>query len=223
MTRAAPAPDYAREAALIAAGHARVCGVDEAGRGPWAGPVVAGAAVLDIAHLPAALRDGLDDSKKLSARRREDLFAAMQDAAAQGIVQFAVAEASVEEIDRLNILAATLLAMRRAVGALAPVPAHALIDGNRLPGGLPCPATAIVGGDGRSLSIAAASIAAKVSRDRLMAKLDHELPGYGFAHNAGYGTAEHQAALDHLGVSAAHRRSFAPIRRRLATTISSGE
>lgn len=216
-------PDCALEAALIATGRVGVCGVDEAGRGPWAGPVVAGAAMFDIARLPgfdiarlpAALRDGLDDSKKLSARRREKLFVAMEEAAAQGVLHFAVAEASVEEIDRLNILAATMLAMRRAVAALAPTPAHALIDGNRVPDGLPCPATAIIGGDGRSLSIAAASIAAKVSRDRLMAKLDLELPGYGFARNAGYGTAEHQAALARLGVTVAHRRSFAPIRRLL--------
>jgi ribonuclease HII len=203
-------PDFRYEAARGGI----VCGVDEAGRGPWAGPVVAGAAILDGARLPTRLRDGLDDSKKLTARRREALFAAMEEARADGLLWFATAEASVEEIDRLNILRATLLAMTRAVAALPVAPAHALIDGNRLPE-LPCSAQAIVGGDGKSLSIACASIAAKVTRDRLMAALDVVHPGYGFAHHAGYGTAEHQAALARLGVTPHHRRSFAPIRRIL--------
>jgi ribonuclease HII len=204
-------PDFTVEAAL----GGKVCGVDEAGRGPWAGPVVAGAAVIDIERLPSTLRDRLDDSKKLTLRRREQVFAMMQEAAAVGAMHFAIAEASVVEIDTLNILHATMLAMTRAVAALPLVPDHALIDGNRVPDGLPCPGLAVVGGDARSLSIAAASIAAKVSRDRLMAALDAEFPGYGFARHAGYGAPDHQAALARLGPSPAHRRSFAPVRRLL--------
>ncbi len=204
-------PDFTVETAL----GGKVCGVDEAGRGPWAGPVVAGAAVIDIERLPSTLRDRLDDSKKLTAKRREQVFAMMQEAAAVGAMHFAIAEASVAEIDTLNILHATMLAMTRAVAALPLVPDHALIDGNRVPDGLPCPGLAVVVGDARSLSIAAASIAAKVSRDRMMAALDAEFPGYGFARHAGYGTPDHQAALARLGPSAAHRRSFAPVRRLL--------
>jgi ribonuclease HII len=202
-------PDYRLETSLGGI----VCGVDEAGRGPWAGPVVAGAVVvLDIARLSRRLRQGLDDSKKLSAGRRDELLAEMEAASAEGHLCFAVAAASVGEIDRVNILRATYLAMSRALARLPVAPSHALVDGNGLPPGLPCPASAVIGGDGRSLSIAAASIVAKVARDRLMAKLDTIVPGYGFAHNAGYGTAEHRAALARLGVSRHHRRSFAPVR-----------
>ena len=211
MMAAATVPDFALEAAL----GGNVCGVDEAGRGPWAGPVVAGAAVIDIEYLPAALRERLDDSKKLTAKRREQVFAMMEAAAADGAMHFTIAEASVAEIDALNILRATMLAMTRAVAALPLVPDHALIDGNRVPDGLPCPGRSVIGGDARSLSIAAASIAAKVSRDRMMAVLDAEFPGYGFARHAGYGTPDHQAALARLGPSPAHRRSFAPVRRLL--------
>ena len=207
-------PDYALEAALGDG----VCGIDEAGRGPWAGPVVAAAAILDIHRLPSRLRDRLDDSKKLSAKRRESLFAEMEAAQADGALYFATAEASVAEIDTLNILRATFLAMRRAVNGLPVTPRHALVDGNGLPPGLPCPARAVIGGDGLSLSIAAASIAAKVTRDRLMAALDTQWPGYGFARHAGYGTAQHRDALVRLGVTIHHRRSFAPIRRLLEAT-----
>jgi ribonuclease HII len=189
-----------------------VAGIDEAGRGPWAGPVVAVAVILDRQTMPEMLRVGLDDSKKLSRARREALFAALPGHAVIG-----VGRAEVEEIDRLNILQATLLAMSRAVDALAVRPASALVDGNRPPA-LQCPLKCVVGGDGRSLSIAAASIVAKVTRDRLMAELDAVHPGYGWARNVGYGTAQHRAALAELGVTNHHRRSFAPIARLLETS-----
>ena len=195
--------DLALEAAC---GCVRVCGVDEVGRGPWAGPVVAAAVILDRDWDAA----GVDDSKRLTAAARTRLRGAIEAHAEIGTGQ-----ASVCEIDRLNILNATLLAMRRAVAALPRVPECALVDGNRLPD-LPCPATAVTRGDARSLSIAAASIVAKVERDRLMAGLAVDFPGYGWERNAGYGTPEHAAALERLGVSPHHRRSFAPVARRLA-------
>ncbi len=182
-----------------------VAGVDEAGRGPWAGPVVAAAVILERDAIP----QGIDDSKALSRAHREALYEALQDTAIIGVGQ-----ASVEEIERLNILAAALLAMSRAVDNLAVVPDHALIDGNRAPD-LPCPATTLVGGDGCSLSIAAASIIAKVTRDAIMTRLAADHPGYGWERNAGYGTAEHIAALDRLGVTIHHRRGFKPISRLL--------
>jgi ribonuclease HII len=176
--------------------------VDEAGRGPWAGPVVAAAVVLDRDNVPP----GLNDSKKLTAARRAVLFDTIMASALVG-----VGIAGVEEIDALNILRANDLAMLRAIGALNPAPAAALIDGNRVPPGWPCRAQALVGGDGRSLSIAAASIIAKVTRDRIMAELAKAHPGYGWERNQGYGTAEHRAALTRLGVTWHHRRSFRPI------------
>ncbi len=182
-----------------------VAGVDEAGRGPWAGPVVAAAVVLDRSQVPP----GLDDSKKLSHAARERLFAALQETARIG-----VGTASVAEIDTLNILHATMLAMTRAVAALPCAVDHVLVDGNRLPK-WPHAASAIVGGDAQSASIAAASIIAKVTRDRMMAALDAAHPGYGWAANKGYGTAEHARALVALGVCVHHRRSFAPVRLRL--------
>lgn len=196
-----------------APGRARflVCGVDEAGRGPWAGPVVAAAVILDPARVPA----GLDDSKKLSASRRLQLAAAIRREA----VAFAVAEASVAEIDRLNILAATLLAMTRAVdnvsAAIGAVPDLALVDGNRAPA-LACPVRTLVGGDGLSASVAAASILAKTVRDELMVALDESCPGYGFAAHKGYGVAAHAAALAKLGPSVHHRTSFKPVAEALA-------
>lgn len=203
-------PDFTHENAAITEGFAIVCGVDEAGRGPWAGPVVAAAAILDLDHLSTELRSGIDDSKKLNPAARETLFDLIDGAARTG-----VGVASVEEIDSLNVLEATMTAMARAVADLgAPPPDLALIDGNRTPS-LVCPARAIVRGDALSLSIAAASIIAKVSRDRMMVALDARYPGYGWARNAGYGTAEHQAALAALGVTPAHRRSFRPIRKIL--------
>ncbi len=176
------------------------CGIDEAGRGPWAGPVVAAAVVLrDIPF-------GVDDSKKLSAARREQLFAQISATAS-----FGIGIASVEEIDTLNILQATFLAMRRAVLALPTKPAFALIDGNRLPPNLPCPAETLVKGDGRCASIAAASILAKVTRDRIMAELSQVHPGYGWESNMGYGVPAHLMGLKRLGVTPHHRRSFKPI------------
>lgn len=216
-------PDFTFEEAALVDGARVVAGVDEAGRGPWAGPVVAGAAILARDDLPAQLRDGLDDSKALTRRRREALFTMMADSPA---VVFGIGLASVEEIDSLNILQATFLAMQRAIAALPRVPEFALIDGNRTPE-LPCPCQCIVGGDGRSFSVAAASIAAKVSRDRMMADLDKKHPGYGWSRNAGYGTAEHREGLERLGVTQHHRRSFAPIhnilRRDDASTAIYGQ
>lgn len=190
-----------------------VVGVDEAGRGPWAGPVVAGAAVLDQTLLPQDLVQGLDDSKKLKAAKREALLARLLEAPG---VHLGLGVASVEEIDQLNILQATFLAMSRAVADLGVVPDFALIDGNKVPPGLPCDASAVVKGDGLSLSIAAASIMAKVTRDKMMAELDGQFPGYGWAGNAGYGTAAHIEALSRLGVTVHHRKSYAPIRKMLS-------
>lgn len=181
---------------------ALVCGVDEAGRGPLAGPVVAAAVILD----PCDPIDGLDDSKKLSAKRREFLAIEIRKRA----VAWAVAEASVEEIDRLNILHASMLAMRRAVGALLPVPVRALIDGNRCPA-LNCPAEAIIGGDGKVAAIAAASILAKTVRDAGMARLHEDYPAYGFDRHMGYPTAQHLQALQEHGPCPVHRRSYAPV------------
>lgn len=187
---------------------ARVCGVDEAGRGPWAGPVVA-AAVLFQPH--DLIPRGLNDSKKLSRRTREKLFAQITQA---GIIH-GIGIATAEEIDQRNIWGATQLAMGRAVAALAIAPDMALIDGNLKPAGFPCPTRPIIGGDGISLSIAAASILAKVTRDRLMETLAHTYPAYGFERHAGYGTKQHREALAAHGPCPAHRRSYAPIRALL--------
>lgn len=200
---AAP-PDFDRERALRGQGHLAIAGVDEVGRGPLAGPVTAAAVVLDPDRIP----EGLDDSKRLSPQRRAVLAATLSET-----VRHAIVHVSVEDIDRLNILRAAELAMRRAVVALAPD--FALIDGNRIPPDLPCPAEALVGGDRRSLSIAAASILAKVSRDRLMVELAQQHPGYGWERNAGYPTSEHKKALQNLGATPHHRRSFTPVRNIL--------
>lgn len=185
---------------------AAVAGVDEAGRGPLAGDVVAAAVILD----PARPIVGLADSKRLSAARRETLAAAIR----QHAIAWALGRASVEEIDRLNILEASLLAMRRAVEGLSTVPEHVLVDGNRLPR-WPYRAEAVVGGDGLHGEIAAASILAKVTRDGELAALAAHYPGYGFERHKGYPTREHLEALARLGPTAAHRRSFAPVRRLL--------
>ncbi len=206
-------PDFALERAR-GAPHRPVAGVDEAGRGPWAGPVVAAAAMF-LCPPPPDLAARLDDSKRLSAAARASLLVDLQRLADAGGCALAVGQATVPEIDRLNVLVASLTAMTRAVAALPRPPAHALIDGDRLPAGLPCPAETVVKGDARALSIAAASIVAKVTRDRLMADLDARHPGYGWARNAGYGTAEHRAALARLGPTPHHRRSFAPVARLL--------
>ncbi len=189
----------------------RIAGVDEVGRGPLAGPVVAAAVVLPR-RVPAALAALIDDSKKLSARQREAAFAALMAAQAAGRVEIALGAASVAEIGRINILRASLLAMRRAVLRLPAVPDLALVDGNMAPE-LPCPSRCVIGGDGSELSIGAASIIAKVVRDRCMARLDRRYPGYGWPENAGYGTAAHRDALRRLGATVHHRAGFGTVRQ----------
>ncbi len=183
-----------------------VCGVDEAGRGPLAGPVVAAAVILD----PSRPIDGLNDSKKLSEKKRDLLAVLIRERA----VAWAVGEASVEEIDRFNILQATLLAMRRAVCALAVVPERALVDGNKCPR-LDIPAEAIIKGDGSTACIAAASILAKTTRDAQMVALHACYPQFGFNRNMGYPTPEHFAALQAHGICAVHRKTFAPVAEQL--------
>ncbi len=196
-----PMPDFAIEKSA----DGLVAGIDEAGRGPWAGPVIAAAVVLDPTTLPRSIQDRLDDSKKLSAKVRCGLFEALGDYA-----QLGVGIASVSEIDTHNILSGTMLAMQRAVINLPVPPDHALVDGNQSPK-LSCTVQTVVRGDGLSLSIAAASIVAKVTRDRIMSALALEHPGYGWERNAGYGTKEHREGLEQLGVTNHHRRSFKPI------------
>ncbi len=197
-------------------GRLNVAGLDEAGRGPWAGPVVAACACFDAAYLRreegGALR-GLKDSKQLTAARREHFFDLLM--CAPGLAH-GVGVVEVDEIDRLNILRATHLAMARAVTALARSPDLLLVDGRPVPG-LPCPSRAIVKGDAKSLSIAAASVIAKVTRDRLMCALDRAFPGYGFARHKGYGTAAHREALRCLGPCVQHRRSFRPVAALLSS------
>jgi len=195
-------PDFSREAAALARGASCVAGVDEAGRGPLAGPVVAAAVVFPDGRYP----DGLDDSKRLSPEAREALFALI---CSMGRVAVAVAPPVV--IDRLNIRGATLWAMRECVIGLCTTPGHALIDGRDIPPGLPCPAEFVIGGDGLSVSVAAASIIAKVTRDRMCAALHIDHPGYGFPRHKGYGTAVHLGALTELGPCRHHRTSFAPV------------
>lgn len=197
-------PDFSLEA-----GGGRVAGVDEAGRGPLAGPVVAGA-VAFLREPPPGLLALIDDSKRLKAAQREAAFAAIRAAAAQGVLDCGIGAASAAEIGALNILRATHLAMARAVARLARVPDLALVDGNRPPR-LPCPVRCVVGGDARSVSIAAASIVAKVVRDRAMTRLDPRWPAYGFARHAGYPTAAHREALSRHGPCPHHRRGFGPV------------
>ena len=198
------APDFIHETELAALGP--VAGVDEVGRGPLAGPVTAAAVILN----PGAIPQGLNDSKQLGPKRREQLAREIHASAAVEIVHV-----DVDEIERLNILGAAEEAMRRALARLDPKPAFALIDGARVPRDLPCPGRAVVRGDARVLSIAAASIVAKVARDRLMVDLAQQHPGYGWERNAGYPTKEHTLALHRLGVTPHHRRSFAPVRNIL--------
>ncbi|MFD1196668.1 ribonuclease HII [Seohaeicola saemankumensis] len=195
-------PDFNLEGALIAQGLTRIAGVDEVGRGPLAGPVTAAAVVLDPAKIP----EGLNDSKMLTARRREALLEVIMDSA-----EVSIAHASVEEIDAINILRASHLAMERAVAGLPRPPEHVLVDGNLIPRGLTIPATAIVKGDARCLSIAAASIVAKITRDAIMWDLAQQFPGYGWETNAGYPSKSHRLALQDLGVTPHHRRSFKPV------------
>lgn len=195
-------PDFSFEIAARTRGAARIAGVDEVGRGPLAGPVTAAAVVLDPARIPV----GLNDSKALTAKRRDALFEEILAAA-----DVSIAHASVEEIDQINILRASHLAMERAIAGLAEVPDHVLIDGNLIPRGLTLSAEPIIKGDARSLSIAAASIVAKVTRDRIMVDLAQQHPGYGWETNAGYPSKSHISALQSLGVTPHHRRSFKPV------------
>ena len=185
-----------------------VAGIDEAGRGPLAGPVTAAAVIVRDLAMPRRLARMIDDSKKLSAEEREDVFARLHDCAS---VNIAIGMASVEEIDRVNILQATFLAMQRALAALPAAPDIALVDGNQVPRQLGCTVRTVVKGDAISLSIAAASIVAKVTRDRLMRDLASSHPPYGWERNVGYGTAEHRAAIDQYGPTQHHRMSFMPM------------
>jgi ribonuclease HII len=192
----------------------QVAGVDEAGRGPLAGPVIAAAVILDPEN-PVA---GLKDSKQLTPSRREALYREIT----QKAIAWEVGRAGVDEIDRLNILQATLLAMQRAVVRLSPPASYVLVDGNQCPR-LDCPVEAIVGGDSTIAVISAASIIAKVTRDREMVEMDRRYPGYGLARHKGYPSREHLLALQRLGVTPQHRRSYAPVRRLLMKEEESGK
>ena len=195
-------PHYIYESRLLKTMAGPICGVDEVGRGPLAGPVVAAAVILDRKRIPK----GLNDSKQLSEDDREELYPRIMEMA----VAVGVGEASVDEIDLINIRQATHMAMARAVRALPVAAEFALVDGNDPPP-LPCRCDTLVGGDARSVSIAAASIIAKVTRDRMMVALHDQHPGYNWRSNKGYGTPEHYAGLKTHGVTVHHRRSFAPI------------
>jgi ribonuclease HII len=195
-------PDFTYEQALLDQGLSLIAGTDEVGRGPLAGPVVAAAVILDPHNIP----EGLNDSKKISAKKRDVLFDIIK-----SVSIFCIAEASVEEIDALNIYHASHLAMCRAVSGLGRKPQHVLVDGNKIPVDMPVKATAIVKGDGKSQSIAAASILAKVTRDRHMVALSQQNPGYGWETNAGYPTKSHICALEQHGVTQHHRRTFKPV------------
>lgn len=197
----------------------RVAGVDEAGRGPWAGPVYAAAVVFretSAEELQSGPLRGLTDSKQLSERQREEFFTRLT---GDPRIEWAIASATAAEIDRLNILQATLRAMTRAIEALASPPELLLVDGLKAPAAA-CPARCAARGDALSLSIAAASVLAKVSRDRVMHELDSRYPGYGFARHKGYGTAAHRAALERLGPCPEHRRTFRPVAARIAARQS---
>ncbi|MCB1506157.1 MAG: ribonuclease HII [Hyphomicrobiaceae bacterium] len=199
-------PTFELESVELSLGGGPIVGIDEAGRGPWAGPVVAAAVILD----PDSIPSGIADSKALDADVREVLYQRIQSSA----LAYGIAVADAERIDRDNILNATLWAMVEATKQLTVVPRLALVDGNKLPR-LPFPARAIVKGDAKCLSIAAASILAKVTRDRIMIALARECPGYGFERHKGYGTPEHKDAIARLGVTAYHRRSFKPVQLAL--------
>lgn len=195
-------PNFELEQAALSRDAFRIAGVDEVGRGPLCGPVTAAAVILNPDDIP----EGLNDSKKMTAKKRDALYDEILAKA-----DCCIAHATVQEIDEINILRASHLAMTRAIAGLTKAPDHILIDGNMIPKGLTTSAEAVVKGDGRSLSIAAASIIAKVARDRIMGDLAIEFPGYGWEKNAGYGTKQHLEALRALGVTPHHRRSFKPI------------
>ena len=195
-------PHFIFESRVLKTRPGPIAGVDEAGRGPLAGPVIAAAVILDRKRVPK----GINDSKQMQPVAREEAYRRILEMA----IAVGVGEASVDEIDLVNIRQATHLAMARAIRALKLAPAFALVDGNDAPA-LPCPCDTIVGGDGRSLSVAAASVVAKVTRDRIMAGLHEQFPGYGWRTNKGYGTEEHVTALARLGPCLHHRRSFAPV------------
>ncbi|MBF0621532.1 MAG: ribonuclease HII [Magnetococcales bacterium] len=203
-------PDFSRESALLAEGLVRVCGVDEAGRGPLVGPVVAAAVILNPESIPA----GLDDSKKLTSQKRQTLIEKINHSGAI----HAVSVVSAQEIDRINIRQATLLAMTQAVNGLVHRAEYVLIDGRDYPPALDVPCEAVIKGDAKIVSIAAASIIAKETRDAIMKDLDQHFPGYGWAHNSGYPTRQHIEALNTLGVTPHHRRSYAPVKKILAQT-----
>lgn len=201
-------PDFELEDSI-----GKLCvGIDEAGRGPWAGPVAAGAVVILDRNLNPELLAGLDDSKKLSSKKREKLYNLLSDEEKSGKVSIGIGLASAQEIDEMNILQATFLAMKRAVENLKVKPEFALVDGNQKPKNLPCNVQTVVKGDGKSMSIAAASIAAKVYRDQLMTALAEKYPYYGFEKNAGYGTALHIQGLKEHGATPEHRFSYRPVR-----------
>ena len=195
-------PDFSFETAALQRGFAYIAGVDEVGRGPLAGPVCAAAVILDPHNIP----DGLNDSKKLTAKRRDMLYDQIM-----LVADVSLAEATVAEIDEHNILRASHIAMVRAIAGLGQTADHALIDGNMIPRGLTISSETIVKGDARSLSISAASIVAKVWRDRHMVDLAQQFPHYGWDKNAGYPTAQHKLGLERFGVTPHHRRSFKPI------------
>ena len=206
-------PHYIYESRLLKTMDGPICGVDEAGRGPLAGPVVAAAVILDRKKMPK----GLNDSKQLDAETREELYAVIVERA----VAWGVGIGTVDEIDLINIRQATHLAMARAVCELQVAAMFALVDGNDAPA-LPCPCDTIIEGDAKSVSIAAASIIAKVTRDRMMIALHAEHPGYGWLNNKGYGTPEHYAGLEKHGPCVHHRRSFAPIHNMLYPQLDEG-
>jgi len=199
-------PDLSREISI----GGRIAGIDEAGRGPWAGPVIAAAVVLNQSKMPEELRLGINDSKVISAAKRERIFSTLHLCADIG-----VGRAEVNEIDETNILNATFMAMKRALQSLSVSVDVALVDGNQAPN-LPCKVETLVKGDALSLSIAAASIVAKVHRDREMTMLAKTFPGYGWEKNAGYGTKEHREALASIGVTPHHRKTFSPIAKIIA-------
>lgn len=204
-------PDFSLEDAC----QGLVCGIDEAGRGPWVGNVVAGAVIILNRQLCPELLNNLNDSKKLSRPKRERLYILLREAEQAGLLKIGIGEASPQEIDDYNILQATFIAMRRAVENLGIMPDKALIDGNRLAKDFPVPAVAVVKGDAKSYSISAASIVAKVYRDFEMDRLAQKYPYYGFEHNAGYGTKDHIQGIKAHGLIPEHRKSYRPIKEFL--------